>query len=64
MGDSKEMCSVSDFIDRGQVQELESSKLLRTSRAKEDMALEKRSPESPGNLKVGRLTAWQSFCKG
>lgn len=53
----KEICSVPSFIDRGQVQGLERSKFLRAPRTKEDIVSDKRSSESPGNLKVGRQTA-------
>lgn len=59
----KEICSVPSFIDRGQVQELERSIFLRTPRTKEDIVLDKRSPESPGNQKVGRQIAQQPFRK-
>jgi hypothetical protein len=48
VSESKEMYFVTDFIDKRQGKELERSKLLRTSRIKENTALDKIIPESPG----------------
>lgn len=48
MSENKEVSTANDLINKGQGEELERSELLGTARTKEDRALDRIIPESPG----------------
>lgn len=48
MSENKEVSTANDFINKGQGEELERSKLLGAAQTKEDRALDRIIPESPG----------------